>query len=67
MYGGPQVNSEEYLLGRKIDKHVEVFKEEEDQVRNFTSHQELSCRLSVIKATWNGYFSKLGKGQERNF
>ena len=36
MYAGPQVNHEEYLLGRKIDKNVEILKEEEDKpVRTF--------------------------------
>ena len=31
MYAGPQVNHEEYLLGRKIDKNVEILKEEDDK------------------------------------
>jgi len=29
MYAGPQVNHEEYLLGRKIDKNVDILKEDE--------------------------------------
>ena len=30
MYAGHQVNHEEYLLGRKIDKNVEILKEADD-------------------------------------
>ena len=29
MYAGPQVNHEEYLLGRKIDKNIDVLKEDD--------------------------------------
>ena len=33
MYSGQQaVNTEEYLLGKKIDKHVEVMKDEDEEV-----------------------------------
>ena len=32
MYAGPQVNHEEYLLGRKSDKNVEILKEDDKPV-----------------------------------
>eukprot|EP00794_Sanderia_malayensis_P017331 gene17331-19064_t len=34
MYAGPQVNHEEYLLGRKIDKNVEILKDDAEEIKD---------------------------------